>query len=33
MGGGRFFDLLFEGRADSVVEAVRSLNVAQTVPG
>ena len=33
MGGGRLFDLLFEGRADSVVEAVRSLNVAQTIPG
>jgi hypothetical protein len=28
MGGGRLFDLLFEGRADYVVEAVRTLNVA-----
>jgi len=24
MGGGRFFDLLFEGRADTVVSAIRA---------
>lgn len=28
MGGGRLFDLLFEGRSDSVVAALRGLNVA-----
>jgi hypothetical protein len=26
MGGGRFLDLLFEGRADTVVEAIRSAS-------
>jgi hypothetical protein len=30
MGGGRFLDLLFEGRADTVVTAIRS---AATMPG
>jgi hypothetical protein len=27
MGGGRFLDLLFEGRADTVVDAIRSASV------
>ena len=26
MGGGRFLDLLFEGRADSVVDAIRAAS-------
>jgi len=26
MGGGRFLDLLFEGRADTVVEAIRTAS-------
>jgi hypothetical protein len=27
MGGGRLLDLLFEGRADTVVDAIRSASV------